>query len=232
MAITEYVYSPDYPSNYKTITVDMDRRIPVGAGGDEKYILKFSTSAYSSVSSSTRISDIYMYHLRRGWAQSFIVSSPLDVSGGTLQIAIDEDDSGYISVDLPTGTLNCSTIASSLQDSIRATASGTGAKASATNRLSYLNAQVTYEEGRFTILSGSVKSEYIETSNWKDTSSVHVTGGTEKDTLGFSTGYPNSIDVATTASGSLHAPASALVTFDDAVRFGIESMINQIDFTG
>jgi hypothetical protein len=94
-----------------------------------------------------------------------------------------------------------------------------------------LNAQVSYTNNRLRIVSGSVKSSYNDTSDYTNTSSVKVTGGTEKNTLGFTTGYPNSMDLATTASGEIHAPASAVASVDDAVRFGIMTLVNQIDFT-
>ena len=90
-----------------------------------------------------------------------------------------------------------------------------------------------YEENRFRIISGSVKSEYNDTSSdYKNTSSVKVTGGTMASALGFTAGYPNSFTLASTASGTLHAPSSAIVNIDDAIRFCISSMANQIDFSG
>lgn len=231
MALSETVYSPAYPNNTKTVTVDIQRKIPLGAEGDEKYILSISTTAYSDNTNRTSINPVYMYDLKRGWAESFEVSSPITVSGGTLSLAIDEANSGAITVTLPNGSTAASAIAAHLQTAIRATASGSGAKASATNQLSYLNAQVSYTNNRLRIVSGSVKSSYNDTSDYTNTSSVKVTGGTEKNTLGFTTGYPNSMDLATTASGEIHAPASAVASVDDAVRFGIMTLVNQIDFT-
>jgi hypothetical protein len=205
--------------------------VPVGGEGDEKYIVKVSTTSYSNNTSRTSIDPIYFYDLKRGWAESFVLTSPVTIAGGTITIAIDEADSGAITVTLASGTYTGSTLASQIQTAIRNTASGTGAKVSATNRLSYLNAQAEFTDARLRIISGSVKSSYDDSTNWTNTSSVKVTGGTVANTLGFTTGYPNSFTLATTASGTLHAPASAVVTLDDAVKFGIMSIVNQLDFT-
>ena len=37
--------------------------------------------------------------------------------------------------------------------------------------------------------------------------------------------------VAAVTSGTLHAPASAIVSTDDAIRFAVMSLVNQIDFS-
>jgi hypothetical protein len=231
MAITQTVYSPDYPSNAKTVTIDLVQRVPVGAGGDEKYVLYVYTSAYSNYTNKTSISPVYMYEMRRGWAQSWIISSPLATSGGTLEVAIDEADSGYIELTVASGTHNLSTLALNLQTQVRNTASGTGAKVDADNKLSYLNAKVVYEDGRLTFVSGSTKDSFHATE-WSDTSSVQITGGTAANDLGFTTGYPNSYDIAATTSGYLMGPASAHTTMDDAITFAVETIVNQIDFSG
>jgi len=233
MAINETVYSPLYPNNTKTVTIDLVSRIPLGEGGDEKYILSVSvgTNVYSDIANSTRISPIYIYEMRRGWAQGFSIDFPVVTAGGTLTIAIDEADSGAVTVDVASGTLSSSTLIQSLQYQLRATASGSGVKATASNKLSYMNAEAVVEDGRLTFLSGSTKKSY-NSSTWSETSSVKVTGGTVADELGFSTGYPNSYDLATTTSGALHGPASAHATMDDAVRFAVMSIVNQIDFSG
>jgi hypothetical protein len=230
MAITQTVYSPEYPNNSKTVTVDIVSRIPLGAEGDEKFVLYVYTSAYSNKTSSTAIAPIYMYEMRRGWAQSFPLSSPITVSGSyTLQVAIDEADSGYVELDLTAGSQSVSVLAADLQYQLwYAAVSGT--KAEATNKLSYLNAQVKYEDGCLLFLSGSTRQDFNNTDRTK-ASSVQITGGTGAENLGFTTGYPNSWSLASGASNSLHGPASAHVSLDDAVRFGLMSIVNQIDFS-
>lgn len=229
MAINQTVYSPQYPNNSKTVTVDIVSRIPLGAEGDEKFVLYVYTSAYSDSTNNTTIAPIYMYEMRRGWAQGFEVSSPVSTDGGTISVAIDEADSGAIDLTVSSGSYAGSVLASDLQSQITYEAVS-GTKASASNKLSYLNAQVKYEDGRITFLSGSTR-QYFNNSDRSKTSSVKITGGTAKDDLGFATGYPNSYDLATTASGELHGPASAHVSVDDAIRFAIMSIVNQIDFS-
>jgi hypothetical protein len=224
------MYSPLYPANTKTITIDLVSRIPVGEGGDEKYVLSISVGTNVKDADGNSISAVYIYNMKRGWAQSHSTSFPLTTAGGTVTVAIDEADSGAVTLTLESGTFSSQTLTQELQNQLRATASGSGAKASASNMLSYLNSEVTVEDNMLTFLSGSTKKSY-NSSTWSETSSVKVTGGTIADALGFYTGYPNSYDLATTTSGYLHGPASAHVTIDDAVRFAIMSIANQVDFS-
>jgi len=229
MAINQTVYSPQYPNNSKTVSVDIVSRIPLGAEGDEKFVLYVYTGAYSNNSSNTAIAPIYMYEMRRGWAQGFTIASPISTDGGSLTVVIDEADEGAVSLTVSSGTINGSTLAADLQAQLQYEAVS-GTKASASNKLSYLNAQVKFEDSRVTFLSGSTRQDYYSTDRTK-ASSVKVTGGTVASELGFTLGYPNSYDLATTTSGYLHGPASAHVSVDDAIRFALMSIVNQIDFT-
>jgi hypothetical protein len=229
MAINQTVYSPQYPNNSKTVSVDIVSRIPLGAEGDEKFVLYVYTSAYSNNTNNTAIAPIYMYEMRRGWAQGFEISSPITTAGGTLTVAIDETDAGAVTLTVTSGSNNGSVLASDLQAQLQYEAVS-GTKASATNKLSYLNAQVKFEDSRITFLSGSTR-QYFNNADQTKTSSVKVTGGTVSSALGFDTGYPNSYNIVTTASGYLHGPASSHVSVDDAIRFAIMSIVNQIDFT-
>jgi hypothetical protein len=229
MAINQTVYSPQYPNNSKTVTVDIVSRIPLGAEGDEKFVLYLYTSAYSNTTNSTTIAPIYMYEMRRGWAQGFEVSSPINTSGGTITVAIDETDVGAVTLTVESGSHNGSVLASDLQAQLQYEAVS-GTKAAASNKLSYLNAQVKYEDSRISFYSGSTR-QYFNNADRTKTSSVKVTGGTAGAALGFTTGYPNSYDIVTTASGYLHGPASSHVSVDDAIRFALMSIVNQIDFS-
>jgi hypothetical protein len=170
-----------------------------------------------------------MYEMRRGWAQGFTVSSPVSTSGGSLTVAIDEADAGAVTLTVPSGSTNGTVLAQSLLSQLQYEAVS-GTKVAASNKLSYLNAQVHFEDSRITFLSGSTRQSYNNSDRTK-ASSVKVTGGTAAHDLGFTTGYPNSYDIATTTSGYLHGPASAHVSMDDAIKFAIMSLVNQIDFT-
>lgn len=230
MAISETVYSPDYPNNSKTVTIDIVQRVPTGAAGDEKFILYIYTTAYSNNTARTAIDPVFMYNMRRGWCEGFSMGASVTLAGTGLMVALDEDGDG-VQISTATGSYPGSTIASQIQDALRYTAIS-GVRAASSNRLSYLNCQCLFQDGRFRIVSGSVKDSYNNTLNWNKTSSAKVKlGYGDAAVLGFTAGYPNSFDISTTASGILHAPGSALVTVDDAIRFGIETLINQIDFT-
>jgi hypothetical protein len=234
MAITETVYSAAYPNNTKQVVVDVTPRIPVGGDGDNKYIIWVyaSTGAYTDNVARTPVNPIFLYEIRRGWAQSFNVNSPINTGGGgTLTVAIDEADGGAVSLAVAGGTLSGQTVAQSLESQLQAVASGTGVKVSAANKLGYLNSQVTYEDGRFLILSGSTKSSYNDSSNWSNTSSVKVTGGTLANALGFTIGYQNSFSLATSASGVMQEPRSAHGNIDEAIKWAVMSIANQIDYS-
>jgi hypothetical protein len=231
MAYNVTVYDDNYPSNTKTVYVDIVSRVPAGEDGDERYILYVyaASTVYSNVTARTAVPPIFISDMRRGWAQSFSVNSPVTVSGYTLTVALDEADSGAVTLTTATGTFAGSILADNLQTQLQLTASGV--KSTASNILSYRNAQVKYEDGKFLILSGSTKKSF-NSSSWGDTSSAKVTGGTGAETLGFTTGYPNSYDLATTASGELHGPASAHVSVDDAIKWALMCITNNIDFSG
>lgn len=210
----------------------MVSRIPLGTEGDEKYILYVYTTAYSDNTNRTSIDPVYIYDIKKGWAQSFSVSTPITVSGSkTLTVAIDEADSGAVTLTVASGSYSGQTLAEELEYQLQATASGTGAKASASNKLSYMNSTVDFEDSTFVISAGSIKSSYTAPYAQGKTTSVKVTGGTLADSIGFSTGYPNSYDLATTSSGALHGPASAVTNVDDAIRFAVMTLQNQMDFT-
>jgi hypothetical protein len=229
VAYTVTVYDDAYPNNTKTVYIDLISRVPADGDGGDKYILSVYTASnvYSNNTSLTSVTPVLISDLRRGWAQSFSVSSPITTDGGTLDVALDEEDSGALTLTVASGTFSGQTIATSLQSQLTAS----GVKYGDSNWPSYRDAQVSYEDGKFVILSGSTKKSYNDSTDWGATSSVHVTGGTLADSLGFTAGYSNSYDLATTTSGALIGPASAHVSIDDAVKWAIMSISNNIDFT-
>jgi hypothetical protein len=229
MALSVTVYSEDYPNNTKTVSVDLVSRVPAGADGDEQFILYVytGTNVYSDVANRTAVDPIFISNMKRGWAQSFSVASPITTNGGTLTVAIDEATSEALSLTLASGTYSGQTVADSLHTQLTAS----GVKWGTTHELSYRNSQVKYEDGKFVILSGTTRKSF-NSSTWSETSSVKVTGGTVASNLGFTTGYPNSYDLATTTSGALIGPASAHVSVDDAIKWALMCITNNIDFSG
>ena len=228
MAYNVTVYDEMYPNNSKTVYIDLISRVPADGDGGDKYILTVytATNVYSDNTALTAVEPVLISDLKRGWAQGFSVSSPIVTNGGTLTVAIDEENSGALTLTVASGSYSGQTIADSLQ--LQLTASGV--KYGTSNWPSYRDAEVMYEDGKFVIMSGSTRKSY-NSSTWASTSSVKVTGGTAATALGFTTGYPNSYDLATTTSGALIGPASAHVSIDDAVKWGIMSISNNIDFT-
>jgi hypothetical protein len=71
MAINTAVYDLDgYSENSKTVTLDLLKIVPVGAQGDEKFVLTCKTSAYSNFTDKTTIDDIFIQEFLCGWCKS------------------------------------------------------------------------------------------------------------------------------------------------------------------
>ncbi|HEC64035.1 hypothetical protein LCGC14_0717090 [marine sediment metagenome] len=191
MATNITVYDLDnYPDNAKTITTDQTTVVPTGAYGDEKWVLSFTTSAYSDNTNLTAIQDIYVQDLKAGWIKSSgLVSGPyvVGVSNDSLGVKID-NSSKYYYIDVTNGSYGGDSLASELQTKIRAvpTTSGIG-WSSSDDSLAYKNSVVEYNDGKFRIVSGSVGAFYTGSSR----SSVQVlasVGDTLYDDLGFNLG--------------------------------------------
>lgn len=201
MATNVTVYDLDnYPDNAKTVTTDQTTVVPTGAYGDEKWVLSFTTSAYSDNTNLTAIQDIYVQDLKAGWIKSSgLVSGPyvVAVSSNSLGVKID-NSSQYYYIGVTIGSYGGDSLASELQGKIRniPTTSGIG-WSSSDDSLAYKNAIVEYNDGKFRVVSGSVGSFYTGSSR----SSVQVSAsGTDTlhDDLGFNLG----VDSETLASAA------------------------------
>jgi len=163
----------NYPDISKTITVDQTTLVPTGAGGDEKWVLSFVTTAYSDNVNRTAIQGIYMQEVSTGWFKSsglVSLGSNFIVSSGSKTLGLNIDNSSqwyYIELDEETYTLDA--LAEHMQGKIRAIPD-TGVWSSSDDSLSYKNAQVEFN-GKFKIISGTV-SEFYTGSN---RTSVEVT---------------------------------------------------------
>lgn len=193
----------NYPDNNKTVTVDVTKVTPVGSEGDEKWVLSTVTSAFSSISNSTTIQDIYVQEIKAGWAKSsglvgtggnFSVNTTPE--GKTLGIKMDASSKTYY-IELDTGvSIGGDTIAADMETKIRAIPN-TGAWATADDKLAYMNASVEFTNGKFYIISGTVSPFYTGANR----SSVVVTasgGDSAYGTLGFNLSV-DSESVASTA---------------------------------
>lgn len=182
----------NFPGNVKSMTLDQVSIVPQGAEGDEKYVMKFSTSAYSDIENRTAIQDYYVTDFKSGWVRS----SGFAGSGGQfnltsganrLLIKLDSTTSGtngngyyeiildYNDDDTP---MSVEAVVEDLEVKIRAIADNldtvdVGYKAA------YQNASVEYKNSKFWIVSGTVSNFY----NGANRSYADVISGTTNDAL-------------------------------------------------
>ena len=185
----------NYPGTTKRVTLDQDSIVPVGEEGDEKYILKTSTTAYSDNANSTAIQDLYITDFKTGWCKSsgFAGSGgkfSLDSTHYKLKIKLDatvsgSDESGYYTIDLAynidSTPISGDAVADDMEEKIRAL---TMVTADTGYSLSYKSCSVYYQEGKFWIISGSTGNYYTGANR----SSVKVTPAASYDCskeLGF-----------------------------------------------
>ncbi len=161
----------NYPGTTKRVTLDQDSIVPVGYEGDEKYVLKFSTTAYSDNANSTAIQDLYITDFKTGWCKSsgFAGSGgkfSLDSTHYQLKIKLDttvsgSDDSGYYTIvldyNIDSTPISGDVIAADMEEKIRAL---TMVTADTGYSLSYSSCSVYYQEGKFWIISGSTGNYY------------------------------------------------------------------------
>jgi len=186
----------NYPDNAKTITLDQKSVVPAGQEGDEKWILSFTTTAYSNNTDRTDISDLYVQEMRGGWLKSsgFVgTGGKFTVGASSKQLKIKLDNSagadgggGYYTISLTEGVnLTGDAIAADIETQIRALPDDASwVTADDGFKLAYISCTVEYKDGRFWIISGTVSPYYTGASR----SSVKVAqaaGDTCYETLGF-----------------------------------------------
>ena len=185
----------NYPGTTKTVTLDQDSIIPVGEEGDEKYVLKFSTAAYSDNTNNTSIQTLYITDFKMGWCKSsgFAGSSgkfDLDATHNKLKIKLDAtasgtDGNGYYTITLDYNVdstpISGEAVAADMENKIRDL---TMITADAGYALSYLNASVWWQDNKLYITSGSVGDFYTGSNR----SSVRILPASTydcSDELGF-----------------------------------------------
>lgn len=183
----------NFPGNVKRISIDQASLVPIGTEGDERYMLNFSTTAYSDNVARTRIQDYYVTSFNAGWCKSSGFAGTkfaLDDTHKSIEVKIDATtsgiDSGYyrITLEHEAGVpIDSDVVAADIETKIRAlddslTGNDIGYK------LAYISASVEFKGGRFWITSGSL-SEYYSGA---DRSSVKVRASATNDCsvlLGF-----------------------------------------------
>lgn len=199
MARNITVYDLDqYPDNSKTVTVDQKQVVPVGAEGDDKWVLSFSTNAYSDNTSSTAIQDIYVQEIHTGWAKSSgLTGNAFTLESGDQVLGIKMDDSSQYYISLDAGSnMDGDLIADDIEAKIRAIPDSVDWQSS-DDSLAFKNCMVKFENGKFKIISGTVSQHYVGS---EQTSVLVTVSGADTcyDTLGFNLGI-TSVDVAETA---------------------------------
>lgn len=163
----------NFPGNVKTMSVDQVSIVPQGFEGDEQYLLKFSTSAYSDTTERTPIQDYYINNFKSGWVVSsgFTGSAGkfnLSASAYKLMVKLDStisgtNGNGYYEIELNYEdddiALSGETIAEDLELKIRALADNLE-DCDVGFASAYRNASVEYKSGKFWIVSGSVSEFY------------------------------------------------------------------------
>ena len=183
MATTITVYDLDlYPDNSKTLTIDQKSVLPIGAEGDEKWVLSFITAAYSDISATTSIQDIYVQEIKTGWLKSsgFVgTGGKFTIGSNSKLLKITLDASIGYEITLEEGiNITAQAIADDMETKIRALTVAAG------YTLAYMNASVEYVGGKFWIISGSVSPYY--TGSTRSSVKVEKVGGDIcYETLGF-----------------------------------------------
>ena len=190
----------NYPGNIKSVSVDNAAIVPVGEGGDEKYVQKISTTAYSNNTDRTAISDLYITDFKIGWARSSGFTGAggkyaLSSSACKLYTKIDSTVSGTTTVSGVAGfyeielthssgtPVSGEVIAEDLQTKIRAIASSL-VTADVGYSIAYKNVSVEYKNSKFWIASGSVGNSYVG-ANRTSVKIEGVPGDGAYDILGF-----------------------------------------------
>lgn len=217
MAVNVSVFDLDnYPNNSKTVTVDLSELVPYGSGGEDYWVLSSRTSA--TASGGATIQRLYINDTKLGWLKaSGLHAGPYSVTGSQkhLVVAVDEAIGSGTEIELTENVLSLGgdTVAADLQAKIQALGKIGGAKA---GNLSYLNACVTFVNGRFKVVSGTVSSEYIGANR----SSVAIADGTTTTglaaELGFDMPFTSEVlagtaVVQTSVSSTYTAPSTTLL---------------------
>ena len=303
MVVNISVYNlEDFPDTSKTVSIDLKAVVPVGAYGDEQFVSLIYTSATASGSAS--IQDVIIRNFTLGWAKSNGISQgpyTINASQNTFRVSI--NGSAYRTVTLAnqTSPVTGEAVSMDMQDKIQGLSSVGGLEA---GNLAFKNCQVTFDEGKFEIVSGSPSMTYTgsrkssvdilsgltndvaahlglfapttseniagnaiyqtalsfpytsssgltyvdvsSSTNFQTGDCVGITDGTNIEyryvssvSLGLininavlSNNYSMSSRIQTLRLQDSDArPPSAFESIDDAIRYGISSIVNQIDFS-
>jgi hypothetical protein len=213
----------NYPDNFKTITVDQATLVPTGARGDEKWVNSFTTTAYSNNTSLTAIQDIYVQEFKAGWYKSSgLVSGPFIIQSGRQWMGVQMDANSAYYIQLDAATYGGDSLASSIEEKIRAVPTTSGIWIAGDDALAYKNAIVDYVNGKFIIVSGNVGEFYTGvnrtsvtiTASGADTLFAYLGFG-----LGISSEYLASSLPTQTLLGTSYSPGGATLVLSSDIGF-------------
>ncbi len=171
----------------KTISLDIAQIIP-NAGtpeGDEIWISSATTTA--TASGGAAIQDIFKNEMKRGYIRGIPPTTALiDIpASARMKVAIDESIGAALEIELTEGSNQLANdVAQDIESLIRGSAQigGGGAKI---GNLSYLNAQVRFLNGVFSIESGTVTDSFTGTGRSSVAAAAPASGTDIRETLGM-----------------------------------------------
>jgi hypothetical protein len=184
MAINETVRDiENNPNKSKTVTLDLQKVVPIDNDGDEVYVVTSSSTA-TKIGGSTA-NPIFVREFKAGFCKSSgFKNPPFNISSSNLNLKISIDGSAFRAIALAIGNgLTGEDVAKDLESKINALA-GTGQVEAA--NLAFLNATVEFKNNRFNIVSGSISNTYTGVGKSSvdvdagDSNSAHITLGFDK----------------------------------------------------
>ena len=178
----------NYPGGTaKTITLDIAQIVPNGGNpeGDEIWVTSSTTTATASGGGS--IQNIFKNEMKRGFLRGVPPATALlDIpASARFKVAIDQLIAGGVDIELTEGTnLLSSDVAQDIESQLRAEAE-IGGSGNKIGNLSYLNAQVRFVNGVFSIESGTVTDTFTGPGRSSVSISAPDTGTDVRTTLGL-----------------------------------------------
>lgn len=183
MSISEILRDiENYPLKTKTVTLDLQRIVPIDNEGDEIYVIT-STPATGTVKiGGGTINPIFVRDFKAGYIKSSGKKNPpFTVTSGSKSLRLSIDGSAFVNIDLTEGSgLTGDSIADDMQTQINALASS----GTVSGNIAFLNATVEFKNNCFEIIAGSISNTYVGVGK----SSVAVISGATNDitaSLGF-----------------------------------------------
>ena len=193
MAINETVRDiENYPSKSKTITLDLQKIVPIDTEGDEIYVITSSPGTGVTKIGGGTISPIFVRDYKAGFFRSSgRKNPPFTVASGSNSLRISIDGSPFVSLTLSEGAgLSGESVADDLQAKINVLATISGGTVS--GNLAFLNATVSFINNSFLVTAGSISNTYVGVGR----TSVLISSGTSNDAsvlLGFDKGHASEL---------------------------------------